>query len=322
MPGSKGYHVKDGRPAGAVIPLNGPDNEVSSGGTVPGSQTDGDIAPTRMTQLVNARATRPPLWHRVAGDRSKDLSKWAKFGYGAGGIIFVLVLWQVLASAHVLNELIYSSPTGVVKAARTLVDDGTLGTAVAQSAELFAFSFAIALVAGVLLGIVIGWYRRIGAIVDPLVSIGYAAPRVALVPVITVAFGIGFEAQVVTVVLTAVFPIIINVQAGVASADRNLVQVARGYLGTNLDVLRTVALPGAIPHIISGVRQGLAQALIGVVVAEYLIGSLGVGGLIVSAGQSLDSASAFVGVLIMSFAALILTMALRRLERRLDHWRR
>jgi ABC-type nitrate/sulfonate/bicarbonate transport system permease component len=59
-----------------------------------------------------------------------------------------------------------------------------------------------------------------------------------------------------------------------------------------------------------------------VVVAEYLIGSLGIGGLIVSAGQSLDSASAFVGVFIMSLAALVLTMLLRRLERRLDHWRR
>jgi ABC-type nitrate/sulfonate/bicarbonate transport system permease component len=289
---------------------------------VSGSQTSGEVAPTRMTQLVNARAARPPFWRRVAGDRTKDLSRWAKFAYGASGIVVVLVLWQVLASAHVLDELIYSSPTGVLKAARTLVDDGSLGTAVGQSAELFGLSFGIALVIGILGGIVIGWYRRIGAIVDPLVSIAYAAPRVALIPVITVAFGIGFEAQVVTVVLIAVFPIMINVQTGVASADRNLVQVARGYLGTNLDVLRTVALPGAVPHIISGVRQGLAQALIGVVVAEYLIGSLGIGGLIVSAGQSLDSASAFVGVLIMSFAALILTMLLRRLERRLDHWRR
>ena len=285
-------------------------------------QTMDDVATTRMTQLVNARAARPPLWRRVAGDRAKDLSRWAKFTYGASGIVIAIVLWQALSSAHVLNELIYSSPLGVLKAARTLVDDGALGAAVAQSAELFGISFGLALAIGILGGIVIGWYRRIGAIVDPLVSIAYAAPRVALIPVITVAFGIGFEAQVVTVVLMAVFPIMINVQAGVASADRNLVQVARGYLGTNLDVLRTVALPGAVPHIISGVRQGLAQALIGVVVAEYLIGSLGIGGLIVSAGQSLDSASAFVGVLIMSFAALILTMLLRRLERRLDHWRR
>jgi NitT/TauT family transport system permease protein len=111
------------------------------------------------------------------------------------------------------------------------------------------------------------------------------------------------------------------VQAGVAAADRNLIQVARGYLGTDFDVLRTVALPGAVPHIISGVRQGIAQGLIGVVVAEYLIGSQGIGGLIVSAGQSLDDSSAFVGVIIMSLAAVILTMLLRWVERRLSYWR-
>jgi ABC-type nitrate/sulfonate/bicarbonate transport system permease component len=297
-------------------------NEVSPGGTVSGGSAGGEVAPTRMTQLVNARAARPPFWRRVAGDRAKDLSRWEKFAYGASGIIVVVVLWQALASAHVLNPLIFSSPIGVLKAARALNDTGALGSAVGQSAKLFGIAFGLALVIGIVGGIIIGWYRRIGALVDPLVSIMYAAPRVALIPVITVAAGIGFEAQLITVLLIAVFPIMINVQTGVASADRNLVQVARGYLGTNFDVLWTVALPGAVPHIISGVRQGLAQALIGVVVAEYLIGSQGIGGLIVSAGQSLDSASAFVGVFIMSFAALVLTMALRRLERRLDHWRR
>lgn len=291
-------------------------------GTLPGAPTSSAATPTRMTRMVEARAERQPFWRRVAADRSKELSKWSKFGYGVTGIVLVLVIWQALASEHVLNELIFSSPLGVLKAARALYDNGTLGTSVAQSAQLFGIAFGLALVIGVGGGIVIGWYRRVGAIVDPLVSIMYAAPRVALIPVITVWVGIGFEAQVITVLLIAVFPIMINVQTGVSSTDRNLVQVARGYLGTNFDVLRTVALPGAVPHIISGVRQGLAQALIGVVVAEYLIGSLGIGGLIVSAGQSLDSASAFVGVFIMSFAALILTMALRRLERRLDHWRR
>jgi ABC-type nitrate/sulfonate/bicarbonate transport system permease component len=297
------------------------ENHSVSLGTLPGAPTGGEAAPLRMTQMVEARAARRARWRRVAADRSQDLSKWSKFGYGAAGIVLVVALWQVLAAEHVLNELIFSSPWDVLQAARSLFDDGTLGTVVGQSAQLFGVAFGLALVIGIAGGIVIGWYRRIGAIVDPLVSIAYAAPRVALIPVITVWVGIGFEAQVITVLLTAVFPIMINVQAGVSSTDRNLVQVARGYLGTNFDVLRTVALPGAVPHIISGVRQGLAQALIGVVVAEYLIGSLGIGGLIVSAGQSLDSADAFVGVLIMSFAALVLTMGLRRLERRLDHWR-
>jgi ABC-type nitrate/sulfonate/bicarbonate transport system permease component len=283
-------------------------------------------APATPAAIAAARRSRRqngPSWlrRRVATDRSKEISKLAKFLYGLTGIVVVIALWQILSSTNVINPLIYSSPWKVVQAARHLQDNGSLDTALVESAKLFGISFGIALVVGIVGGIIIGWYRRIGAIFDPLVSIVYAAPRIALVPVVIVAAGIGFEAQLITVVLTAVFPIMINVQTGVASADRNLIQVARGYLGTNFDVLRTVALPGAIPHIISGIRQGIAQALIGVVVAEYLIGSQGIGGLIVSAGQSLDDSSAFVGVIIMSLAALVLTMALRWVERRLDHWR-
>jgi ABC-type nitrate/sulfonate/bicarbonate transport system permease component len=272
--------------------------------------------------VEKAPTTRRRSWHRVAADRSKELSRTAKFCYGLGGVVVTIALWQILASTGAINTLIYSSPWKVLQAAKSLQSNGSLDTALVESAKLFGASFGIALVAGVLIGIIIGWYTRLGAVLDPLVSIVYAAPRIALVPVVIVAAGIGFKAQLITVVLTAVFPIIINVQAGVASADRNLVQVARGYLGTNFDVLRTVALPGAVPHIVSGIRQGIAQGLIGVVVAEYLIGSQGIGGLIVSAGQSLDDSSAFVGVIIMSLAAVVLTMLLRWVERRLSHWRK
>jgi ABC-type nitrate/sulfonate/bicarbonate transport system permease component len=265
--------------------------------------------------------TRRRTWQKVAGDRTKDISRRSKLLYGVGGLVAAIALWQILASTGAINVLIYSSPWKVLQAARTLQSNGTLDTALAQSGKLFGVGFAIALVVGLIGGVIIGWYRRLGALLDPLVSIVYAAPRIALVPVIIVAAGIGFQAQLITVVLTAVFPIMINVQAGVAAADRNLIQVARGYMGTSFDVLRTVALPGAVPHIISGVRQGIAQGLIGVVVAEYLIGSQGIGGLIVSAGQSLDDSSAFVGVIIMSLAAVILTMLLRWVERRLSYWR-
>jgi ABC-type nitrate/sulfonate/bicarbonate transport system permease component len=211
--------------------------------------------PTRAGLAAEATAPQPPAtptsqtrrrtWQKVAGDRTKDISRRSKFLYGVGGLVAAIALWQILASTGAINVLIYSSPWKVLEAARTLQSNGSLDTALAQSGKLFGVGFAIALVVGLIGGVIIGWYRRLGALLDPLVSIVYAAPRIALVPVIIVAAGIGFQAQLITVVLTAVFPIMINVQAGVAAADRNLIQVARGYLGTDFDVLRTVALPGA-----------------------------------------------------------------------------
>jgi ABC-type nitrate/sulfonate/bicarbonate transport system permease component len=276
-------------------------------------------------------STVPPTWtssllsgitrRRVMEDRSKPLSRRSRIIYGTVAIVVVLGGWQLLSSTHSVNTLLVSSPSDIVKAAYDLNNSGVLGSAVWQTTKVFFIAFGLSLIVGIALGIVIGWYRRLGALLDPIVSMLYAAPRVALLPLIVAWTGIGDEAQIVTVLTIAVFPILVNVQAGVGTVDRNLVQVARTYLGSNFDVLRTIALPACVPHLVSGVRQGLAQALLGVVIAEYLIGSTGIGGLIVSAGQTLNFSNAFVGVFVVSFAALLLTSALRWVERRLDHWR-
>jgi ABC-type nitrate/sulfonate/bicarbonate transport system permease component len=258
---------------------------------------------------------------RVAEDRSQPLSRVSRAAYGSVAIVVAIAGWQLLSGTHAVNTLLVSSPVDIVKAAVSLNNSGVLGSSVWETTKVFFISFGLSLVIGIGLGILIGWYRRLGALLDPIVSMLYAAPRVALLPLIVAWTGIGDEAQIVTVLTIAVFPILVNVQAGVSTVDKNLVQVARTYLGTNFDVLRTIALPACIPHLISGVRQGLAQALLGVVIAEYLIGSTGIGGLIVSAGQTLNFSNAFVGVFVVSFAALLLTSALRWVERRLDHWR-
>jgi NitT/TauT family transport system permease protein len=283
--------------------------------------TDVSVAapPRRMPQTTGSQLLKL-VRRRVADDR-RQLPRTSRIVYGFVGVFGSLLLWQTLVWTHAINPFLSSSPIEIGKAAKRLYDSGVLADTVGETAKVFGISFGLSLLIGIGGGIIIGWYRRIGAILDPLVSILYAAPRIALIPLIVVWTGIGEEAQIVTVLTIAVFPILINVQAGVTAVDRHLVQVARAYLGSNFDVLRTIALPGAIPHLVSGVRQGLSQALIGVVVAEYLIGSSGIGGLILASGQSLQFANAFVGVFVVSFAALILTTGLRRLERRLDHWR-
>jgi NitT/TauT family transport system permease protein len=262
------------------------------------------------------------FWHPRRRVASQDeLSRRERMVLGLVGSCAILGLWQLLASTNAINPLISSSPWSVIEAARMLAADGQLGSASWQSAELFLVGFGIALGAGLLIGVYIGWYKRVAAVLDPLVSLLYAAPRIALIPLISVWFGVGFETQVVVVMLMAVFPIIINVASGVATIDRSHLALARAYMGSNLAVLRTVAIPGAVPAIVSGVRQGIAQSLIGVVVAEYLLGNNGIGGLIVNAGSLVQSGTVFVGVLVVALAALLLTGLLRRLERRLDHWR-
>lgn len=272
---------------------------------------------TRIRGSVHGR----PTTKRKNPAGGGNLSRRERLLIGGTALAVVITAWQVLSSLRIINPVLASSPSGIVKAGVKLAGSGELTTVLGQSAVLFAIGFGISLITGIALGILMGWYRRFDAAIDPFVSIFYAAPRIALVPLITVWTGIGFTSQIVIVWSTAVFPIIINVAVGVRTADSQQMKMARSFGANSAQLLRTVVLPGAVPAVVSGIRQGLALALIGVVIAEYFVGTNGVGGLIVDAGQVLNTDQAFVGVVIFAIAAVILTALLKMLERRVDRWR-
>jgi NitT/TauT family transport system permease protein len=251
----------------------------------------------------------------------RSISRRERWSIGTLSVLVAIGLWQLLASEAVVDPLVASSPAHVVQRGIQLARDGTLGPAVGQTAGLFAIGLGVSLLSGLLIGVLIGWYPRVEAALDPFISVLYAVPRIALVPLIMVWAGLGFRSQVIIVWTTAVFPIIINTAVGVGGIDRHLIAVARSFRASSLDVLRTIALPGAVPAILAGVRQAVALALIGVVVAEYFVGNNGLGGMIVNAGQTVDTAEAYVGVVIFAASALILTSALKALERRWSRWR-
>lgn len=241
--------------------------------------------------------------------------------YGLLGLILVLLLWQVGVWAGAVNPLVASSPAQVAQSFVTLVSNGVLLHALSSTSELFAIGFGISLLIGIPIGLVLGWYRRLNAVLDPVVSITYALPRIALIPLVIIWFGPGLAARITIVVLLAAFPILINVASGIAAVTEDHLRLAQSFLASNTDVLRTIALPGAVPAVISGIRQGLNLGLAGVVVAEYFVGDTGVGGLIFKAGLAFDTAEAIVGALVFAFAALILTILLQMLEHHFDRWR-
>jgi ABC-type nitrate/sulfonate/bicarbonate transport system permease component len=249
------------------------------------------------------------------------LSRLEKFLWGAAGLVLSVGAWQLLSSMGVLDTLTYSSPWDVLTSAKRLYVSHRLLPALGSTGFLFAFSMAISIGIGIPVGIALGWYRRLSALMDRSLSIFYAMPRIALIPVVLAYAGLGSESRIIIVCMVAIPPILINTAAGVATIDRNHLRLARSYLATNLDLLRTVALPGSIPTVIAGVRQGMLIGLLGAVVAEYFVGTTGIGGVIFLAGQNLLNGEALVGALLLGLAAIILTAALRMVEKRLDKWR-
>jgi ABC-type nitrate/sulfonate/bicarbonate transport system permease component len=236
-------------------------------------------------------------------------------------VIVVLAAWQLCVSAGVVDEKLTSSPWGVVQSARFLIDTGQLGGDVASSASLFGVGLGLAIVIGAVGGVLIGWWRLVAAVFEPWIAILYAMPLIALLPLILVWFGIGFTAEVVMVVLIAVFPVLVSVMTGTRNVDQELVRLARSFCGSEAAVIKTVVVPSLIPYFVSGVRLAIGSGLVGVVVSEYFLGNSGIGGLIVTAGENLQSGEVFVGITILALSAIVMTGLLRRAERRISRWR-
>jgi ABC-type nitrate/sulfonate/bicarbonate transport system permease component len=240
---------------------------------------------------------------------------------GLLGVVVVLAAWQVCADLKLVNSAYTSSPSSIAVAAKQYFDGGGGWYALEISAVEFGLGFALSLVVGLVVGMAMGWWQWFDFLVDPLVNFGYAAPRIALVPLLVVWFGIGTPSKVAVVFLSAVFPIIINTTTGVKTADASLVRVARSFKANDLQVFRTVALPGAVPSIVTGIRLGIGQGLIGMVVGELIASTAGLGYTIETAGNNFQTSLMFVAVVIVSGIGVLLTQSLRTVERRLDRWR-
>jgi NitT/TauT family transport system permease protein len=240
---------------------------------------------------------------------------------GLLGIAAVLVGWQLSTDLGLVDPLFASSPSRVASAYRTLIDNGELWRDVRSSALVFVIGLAAASVVGIAVGVLMGWYRPLHALFNPFVGFFNAIPRVALIPLFFIWLGIGTDEKAAVVFMGATFPILINTLNGIKSLDVSVIRAARSFGASDLQVFRTVVLPGTVPFIVAGLRIGLAMALTGTVVAEMYASSTGIGYLIVSSGNMFKIDDVFVGVTFVAAVGVILTALLHRLERRFDTWR-
>jgi ABC-type nitrate/sulfonate/bicarbonate transport system permease component len=240
---------------------------------------------------------------------------------GGTAVAITIAVWQALWAAGKISPLFLSGPSAIAKQFRYGVTQGTLLADMSYSGTNFALGFVMALVAGVVAGVIIGWYRTVRLIFDPFLNALYATPRIAMVPMIIIWFGVGMWSKVFIVFISAFFPILVNTVGGVRNIDRDLLRAARAFCASDWQIFTTLALPGSVPFILTGVRQGVALGLIGMVVGEMFGGSRGIGFMVAYGGQTFATDTLFVGVLIVAFSGILLTSLAERLERRFSRWR-
>jgi ABC-type nitrate/sulfonate/bicarbonate transport system permease component len=241
---------------------------------------------------------------------------------GTVSVVAFLLLWELVGSRNIISADMISYPTQALAVGIGMAASGELGRNALVSLQEFVYGFVPAIVVGIALGVAMGRFRRLRYLLDPLTMAFYTAPRIALIPVLVIWFGVGMESKVAVVFLGGVFPVLVNTMAGVQQVDPLWVRAVRSFGASELQVVTKVVLPGALPAVMAGVRLGLGRAIIGVIVGEMYVAVAGVGRLIQVYSGAARAAELVVLVTIIAVFGFLCIAGLRLIEERLAPWRR
>lgn len=234
---------------------------------------------------------------------------------------FVLGVWQLLTATVVQNRMLLVPPADVFEAFVREIQRGAMWRNAVATITAVGTSFPVAVGIGIVTGLLLASNRVVSLMVGPLLSALNSVPIIALAPLFIAWLGLGLTSKFVLVLLVAVFPVIVTTEAGLRAADKNLIEAARSFNATPLQIFTTVTFPYALPFIVSGVRVAWARALVGIVVAEFFGSFAGFGFAVMAAGQTFDTATLLIYVIVLGAMGLVGSMIFQSLETRLAPWR-
>lgn len=247
--------------------------------------------------------------------------RWTLLGLGLVIPAAVLTTWQLLAEWGYLSELMFPAPSVIARSFAELAKSGDLWMHFRISALRACFGFLLGGGLGLAFGLLVGLFRRSEKLLDPTIQMVRMIPSLAVVPLFILWFGIGEESKVLLIAKAAFFPLYINTFIGIRNVDNKLFEVGRVLGFSRYKQIVRLVIPGAIPNILLGVRLSLGLSWLGLVVAELIASTSGIGYMISDARQFADTPVVFVGIFVFAVAGLLSDTAVRLLESRLVRWR-
>jgi NitT/TauT family transport system permease protein len=233
-------------------------------------------------------------------------------------IVVALLLWEIFGRR--VNPVFGSYPSAIAVAFWDLAATGQLWTALYESLRPFLLGYALAILIGVPLGLLIGGFRVAEAALGIYITAGYAMPLVALVPLLILWLGLGFAVKVAVVFLMALFPICINTWLGVVAVPKTLIEVGKSFVAPDIVILRRIVLPATLPYIMAGIRLAVGRAVVAMVIAEFFTTISGLGAVIINSANNFDTATMFVPIIILMVMAIGLNWLIGFVERKVAPW--
>ena len=233
----------------------------------------------------------------------------------------LLLLWEALVRTRVLDVRFFPAPSQVLGTLVSLNLSGELPQDVLVSLSRIAAGFALGASAGIALGLLMGVSKVIRAAVNPLVGTIYPIPKIAILPLVMLIFGLGEPSKYVIVAIGVFFLVLLNTAAGVMNIEKIYLDVGRNFGASRSHVLLTIALPGALPFIFTGLRLGWGTGLLLIVAAEFISAKSGIGYLIWTSWQTFAVEEMYVGLITISALGLVSFALFDVLERWLIPWK-
>jgi len=269
-----------------------------------------------MSAVLDTPAVRPPTrLLRIA----RGALRWAERGVG---IVLFLLLWEALPRLGVVSDAYLSPPSAVLAAIGQLLDNGQLWKHVAASLQRSLWGLVLASATGVVLGLLIGGFRRLAAIVDPVLQLFRQTSAFALFPVFILFLGIGELSKVAIIFWASFWPVLLSTVSGVKQVDRLLVNSALSMGASRRFIFFKVVLPASLPSIFTGVRLAGAYSITALVAAEMIGAHSGLGFLTLNSQETFQIPTMYAGILMLAVLGLLLNYLLALLERHLLRWRR
>jgi NitT/TauT family transport system permease protein len=231
-----------------------------------------------------------------------------------------LAAWQ-LASGRLIPKMFVSDPVSIGTTIAQWIQDGSLWNHVTTSLITLLIGYVLGATIGIAAGFLLGLMRFADRTLAPFIAALYGLPKVALLPLFVIFLGIGIESKVALVAVVVAFLLFYNTRDGVRDIDPDLIDSLRLLGATQLEILRKVLFPAALPWIYTGLRVAVGYALTTTVVGEVLSSNRGMGYLIESSAGRFNSAGVFAAVVVLVVLSLIITATLSRMELSSSRWR-
>lgn len=259
---------------------------------------------------ASASVGTPSLARRIASRALVILLPW----------LALVVLWYGVRASGLVQPALVPTPGEVVTRFWSLLWGGRLGMDIIMSTQRVVVGVTLGIALAVPVGFILGWNRRVGSFIDPLINFFRALPPIALIPLVIVYFGIGEPAKVVILFYASFFAGVIVMYEGIAQISPIFVRVARTLGATDAEIFRKVIVPMAVPHVLTALRVALGVAWATLVASELIAAQQGLGAIIQDAAAFFQLDIIYVGIICIGFIALLMDLGLRAVTRRLVSW--